>query len=484
MTRPKASFLLRFSDRLHRRRQAGQGMVEYALILVLVAIVAIVGLTAIGGGASSALSSASNGLTGASGGGGSGPKSPNVHFTTPAPTDAVVGQSYTPNETSASGGAVTWSVPSGSSSVCGLTPGSGTSTLPVTFSEVGTCTIDASVAASSGYTVGTASQNVTVGAATQSISFTSTPPSSAVVDGTYNLPTATVTNTSPGVPEGTPGDPDGVTLSLDASSSGCSVVEGSTWQSGSQSLTFTAPGGTCIIDANQAGDASYTAAAQVQQTITVTAGFYDNFTTPWSDSDGGNGWTVLGTEATIDSGITNNPGLTIRASTPGSDYCPDTWTQETCDLQGVDKTAPAEPFTVTTELQATLATHWQGAMLFVGDADARDVLDETVVQNQQGCASVVTQDVTAPVYNATHDTACATQTAPIYLRLVVNSETDINAYYSYTDNGSDWKHLSSGITNSAFSSSDPITTVGLAVINDSDGAQPAAVFNWVAITTP
>jgi Flp pilus assembly pilin Flp len=67
MTRPKASFLLRFSDRLHRRRQAGQGMVEYALILVLIAIAAIIAVTVVGQQTSNAFSSVSSGLAGTSG---------------------------------------------------------------------------------------------------------------------------------------------------------------------------------------------------------------------------------------------------------------------------------------------------------------------------------------------------------------------------------------------------------------------------------
>jgi pilus assembly protein Flp/PilA len=64
MTKPKASFLLRFSDRLRRRRQEGQGIVEYALILVLVAIVAIIAVTTVGQQTSGAFSSVSNSLTG------------------------------------------------------------------------------------------------------------------------------------------------------------------------------------------------------------------------------------------------------------------------------------------------------------------------------------------------------------------------------------------------------------------------------------
>jgi pilus assembly protein Flp/PilA len=71
MTRPKASFLLRFSDHLNRRRQEGQGMVEYALILVLVAIVAIIAVTAVGQQTSDTFNRVAAGLTTSSDGGGS-----------------------------------------------------------------------------------------------------------------------------------------------------------------------------------------------------------------------------------------------------------------------------------------------------------------------------------------------------------------------------------------------------------------------------
>lgn len=50
------------SDR--RRAQRGQGMVEYALILVLVAVVVIVALTALGGQISSVFSHITSTLAG------------------------------------------------------------------------------------------------------------------------------------------------------------------------------------------------------------------------------------------------------------------------------------------------------------------------------------------------------------------------------------------------------------------------------------
>ena len=68
-----------------------------------------------------------------------------------------------------------------------------------------------------------------------------------IVGNTYT-PTATATSAL------------GVTFSIDASSQGCSLAAGQ--------VTFTGAG-TCVIDADQAGDATYAAAPQVQQTVVI-----------------------------------------------------------------------------------------------------------------------------------------------------------------------------------------------------------------------
>jgi hypothetical protein len=83
----------------------------------------------------------------------------------------------------------------------------------------------------------------------QTMAFGSSNPSPVTVGGIYT-PTASATS---GLPVAITVDP--------ASNSVCS-------QSGA-GVTFDAAG-TCTIDANQAGDASYDAAPQVQQSITVT----------------------------------------------------------------------------------------------------------------------------------------------------------------------------------------------------------------------
>jgi len=87
----------------------------------------------------------------------------------------------------------------------------------------------------------------------QTITFTSTAPSNATVGGATYTPTATA---SSGL---TP-----VTITIDASASSVCSISGGV-------VSFTAAG-PCVIDANQAGNASYNAALQVQQSITVNQG--------------------------------------------------------------------------------------------------------------------------------------------------------------------------------------------------------------------
>ena len=119
----------------------------------------------------------------------------------------------------------------------------------VTYSAAGSCVIDANQAGDASYTAAPQVQRtITVGKAAQSISFIA--PSSGTPDGSGRL-------SATGGGSGNP-----VVFSVDSSSGeGVCQVSGST-------VTYSAAG-SCVIDANQAGDASYTAAPQVQRTITV-----------------------------------------------------------------------------------------------------------------------------------------------------------------------------------------------------------------------
>ena len=86
--------------------------------------------------------------------------------------------------------------------------------------------------------------------ASQTITFTTTAPTGIVVGSSGYTPAATASSSLT------------VAITLDGTSSGCSLSGGV--------VSFTAVG-TCVIDANQVGNANYTAAPQVQQSIIVAA---------------------------------------------------------------------------------------------------------------------------------------------------------------------------------------------------------------------
>ena len=118
----------------------------------------------------------------------------------------------------------------------------------VTFVAVGTCVIDADQAGNANYEAASQVQQSFAVLGTQSITFTSTPPKPAVSE----APTPTASGGASGNP---------VTFSVDPSAKGSCSISGAT-------VTFVAVG-TCVIDADQAGNASYEAATQVQQSFAV-----------------------------------------------------------------------------------------------------------------------------------------------------------------------------------------------------------------------
>jgi len=172
-----------------------------------------------------------------------------VTFTSTAPSEPIVGATYPATAAGgASGNPVTYSIDSSSTSGCTVDP-----TGLVTFSApFGTCVLDADQAGTSIYaSAPRAEQTIDVVGDPQTITFTSTPPAAATVGSAYHA------HAKGG------GSPSPVVLSIDASStSGCTI-------SSSGVVTFSAPIGTCVLDANQAGSSAYAAAPQVQQTIGV-----------------------------------------------------------------------------------------------------------------------------------------------------------------------------------------------------------------------
>jgi hypothetical protein len=99
------------------------------------------------------------------------------------------------------------------------------------------------------------SQNftLTVRQIAQTVSINSTAPSGATHSGSNNQTYTVVASTTSGL---------GVALTIDGSSTSGCTISGTT-------VSYGIGVGTCIIDANQAGNAEYSAAAQVQQSFLV-----------------------------------------------------------------------------------------------------------------------------------------------------------------------------------------------------------------------
>ncbi|MDP1805615.1 MAG: hypothetical protein Q8K72_10650, partial [Acidimicrobiales bacterium] len=178
-----------------------------------------------------------------------------ISFTSTAPVNPPVGAKYRPTATATSGLDVVFSIAAGSSSVCSLQdffegP-------EVTFNAIGSCVIQADQLGRSELwkAAPQVTQTVNVvgaaGPAAQTISFTSTAPSNPPVGATYT-PSATATS---GLP---------VTFSIAAgASSVCSIGPANL-------VTFNAVG-SCVIQADQGGNAGFTPAPQVTQTVNVVA---------------------------------------------------------------------------------------------------------------------------------------------------------------------------------------------------------------------
>jgi peptidoglycan/xylan/chitin deacetylase (PgdA/CDA1 family) len=169
-------------------------------------------------------------------------QSQTITFTSAAPSTASVGGAYAIAATASSGLPVAFSIDPGSTA-CHL---KGT---VVTFTGVGPCVIDANQAGNSSYNAAPqVTQAITVlPKASQTIHFTSAVPATAIVGGTYTVGATA----SSGLP---------VAFAIDSGSSAC-LLNGAV-------VMFTGVG-TCVIDANQAGDSSYNPAPQETQSVKV-----------------------------------------------------------------------------------------------------------------------------------------------------------------------------------------------------------------------
>jgi eukaryotic-like serine/threonine-protein kinase len=208
-----------------------------------------------------------------------------ISFTPPA--SGTVGGSAALSATASSGLAVAFSVDNPGAGVCTV---SGSA---VTYTAAGSCVIDANQAGNATYAAARQVQGtITVNGIPQSISFT--PPWSPESVGESGTLAATA---SSGLL---------VVFSVDPNSGqGVCTLRGSL-------VTLTAAG-TCVIDANQAGNATYAPAQQVQETITVNA-------IPQSISFTGPGYGYVGQSAALSA--TASSGLAVvfsvdPASGPG-----------------------------------------------------------------------------------------------------------------------------------------------------------------------
>jgi alpha-tubulin suppressor-like RCC1 family protein len=168
-----------------------------------------------------------------------------ITFTSAAPTAAIFGgPTYTPVVSSTSNLAVALTVAPASTGVCALTAG------VVSFTGVGTCTLNANQAGGPNHLAATqVTQSFTVAIATQTLTFTSTAPTTAVFGGPSYTPVVTATSNLP------------ATLTAAPASAGvCAVAAGV--------VTFTGAG-SCVVNADQAGNSVYAAATRISQTINV-----------------------------------------------------------------------------------------------------------------------------------------------------------------------------------------------------------------------
>jgi hypothetical protein len=203
-----------------------------------------------------------------------GQASQSINFTSSAPASAKFGDTYNVTAAATSGLTVTFAIDLASSTVCSV-GGS-----QVSFIGVGTCTINANQAGNANYTAAPQNQqSFAVGKANQTVNFSSTAPVGAAVGAPQYTVTAQASSTLP------------VDLSIDASSSTICAIDAS----GSGSHVSFIGAGLCKINANQAGNGNYNAAAQAQQSFAIAAGMSTLiFTTqPGAVTAGG----VLGTIA-------------------------------------------------------------------------------------------------------------------------------------------------------------------------------------------
>jgi MBG domain (YGX type) len=218
----------------------------------------------------------------------------------PLTTTTYVGSTYTPTATGGgSGNAVTFSIDSQTTDFGTATQACSIANGVVSLNSVGYCYIDANQAGNDSYNAALQVPQafyIPASAPAQTITITSTPPTNAVVGGTYDL----IAHSSSG---------NGVAVSVDSTSVGCRTssftytYENAGYFQTDATIQFTGVG-TCVLDANAAATGTLPAAPQEQQSFAigpVPSAQTITFPTPtgvtYGDADSGLG-------ATASSGLT------------------------------------------------------------------------------------------------------------------------------------------------------------------------------------
>jgi hypothetical protein len=168
-----------------------------------------------------------------------------ISITSTNPSPASIGSTYGVTTTT-NAGAVALSIDPSTSANCSI------ATATVTFLHAGSCEIDADAAFTSDVTSASTNQTVTIAKTPQVITFAG--PGLGTFGGTATL-------SAIGGGSGSP-----VVFTIDGTSG--AVVCGVSGTNGT-ALSYTATG-TCVIDANQGGNADYGAATLVQRSVTVS----------------------------------------------------------------------------------------------------------------------------------------------------------------------------------------------------------------------
>ena len=368
-----------------------------------------------------------------------------ISFT--APASGTAGGSAALSATGGgSGNPVVFSVDS--SSDPGVCTVSGTT---VTYTAAGSCVIDANQAGTASYADAPQVQRtITVKAMPQSISFTA--PASGTVHGSAHL-SAT---------GGRSGNP--VVFSVDSSSGrGVCTVSGTT-------VTYTAAG-SCVIDANQAGTASYADAPQVQRTIKVNAkpqpavSVASPTLTDAPSAGGTVGSVVLNDSATLSGGSSPGGSITFDLYAPS----------QTCG-SGAPAYTQAVPvsgngsYSTTHTVAANAAGTWSWTAMYSGDS------------GNSGASSTCGQETVA-VAEASPSLSTAPSSGGTVGSVTLNDSATVKA--GYTPGGSIKFDLYSpsqtcGSGTPAYSQTVPVSGNGSYSTTNTVAASTAGTWSWTA----